>query len=94
MYKIEIIKKGITSFDTDVIVNAANSHLRAGSGVCGAIFAEAGYRVLVYNIFVNFGRNIRLSQRKCLEKIISNFKQNQALLLNSYIFIRQGLFKE
>lgn len=44
--KIQIIKKGITDFDTDAIVNAANSRLRAGSGVCGAIFAEAGHAVL------------------------------------------------
>jgi O-acetyl-ADP-ribose deacetylase (regulator of RNase III) len=30
----------------DAIVNAANSHLAAGSGVCGAIFAAAGARAL------------------------------------------------
>lgn len=46
MSNIQIIKKGITDFDTDVIVNAANSRLRAGSGVCGAIFAEAGHAKL------------------------------------------------
>lgn len=44
--KIKIVKKGITDFDTDAIVNAANSRLRAGSGVCGAIFAEAGHSEL------------------------------------------------
>ena len=39
---IYIIQKGITNFDTDAIVNAANSHLAEGSGICGAIFSAAG----------------------------------------------------
>lgn len=43
MSKIEIVKKGVTSFSTDAIVNAANSHLQAGGGVCGAVFRDAGY---------------------------------------------------
>lgn len=42
--RIELI--GITDLDTDCIVNAANSRLAAGSGVCGAIFAAAGHREL------------------------------------------------
>ena len=46
MSKIEIKLIGITDLETDCIVNAANSHLAAGSGVCGAIFKAAGYSEL------------------------------------------------
>lgn len=46
MSNIQIIKNGITNLALDAIVNAANSGLRAGSGGCGAIFAEAGHREL------------------------------------------------
>ena len=42
MSTIEIQQKGITDLDAEVIVNAANSQLREGSGVCGAIFSTAG----------------------------------------------------
>ena len=38
----QILKKDITKVKADVIVNAANERLLAGSGVCGAIFAAAG----------------------------------------------------
>ena len=43
MYQIEIRKENIINLDTDAIVNAANSGLQAGGGVCGAIFRAAGY---------------------------------------------------
>jgi O-acetyl-ADP-ribose deacetylase (regulator of RNase III) len=39
---IEIKKMGITQLKVDAIVNAANSQLLEGGGVCGAIFSEAG----------------------------------------------------
>ena len=42
MNSISIQKIGITHVGTDAIVNAANSALQAGGGVCGVIFAAAG----------------------------------------------------
>lgn len=43
---VKIIKQSITTLDVDCIVNAANEELRAGGGVCGAIFSAAGYTKL------------------------------------------------
>lgn len=42
MSNIKIQKIGVTKLDVDAVVNAANSGLWEGGGVCGAIFKEAG----------------------------------------------------
>ena len=42
---IHLVRGDITTFDADAVVNAANTHLAPGGGVCGAIHAAGGPEV-------------------------------------------------
>lgn len=41
--RIEVVKGDLTEEDTEAIVNAANSYLKHGGGVAGAIVRKGGY---------------------------------------------------
>lgn len=43
---LELIRNDITLMDVDAVVNATNSRLQQGGGVCGAIFSRADSRKL------------------------------------------------
>lgn len=43
---VEVVQGDLIEMDVDAIVNAANSALQAGGGVCGAIFRAAGHAEL------------------------------------------------
>jgi len=43
---LKFVRNDITKMNVDAIVNAANTRLQMGGGVCGAIFEAAGARIL------------------------------------------------
>ncbi|WP_445079832.1 macro domain-containing protein [Cytobacillus gottheilii] len=43
---LEIVRQDLTVMKVDAIVNAANTTLQRGGGVCGAIFQAAGVEML------------------------------------------------
>lgn len=40
MEKLEVVKASVVNLEVEAIVNAANSGLLRGGGVCGAIFDQ------------------------------------------------------
>lgn len=43
---VEIVRNDLTRMQTDAVVNAANTNLKMGGGVCGALFTAAGTHAL------------------------------------------------
>lgn len=43
--KLEVVKASVVNLEVEAIVNAANSGLLRGGGVCGAIFDQAGFEL-------------------------------------------------
>ena len=43
---LTIIQGNLAAFQADALVNAANSHLKEGGGVCGALFSGAGRKAM------------------------------------------------
>ncbi len=54
---VEVVDGDITHQPVDAIVNAANTHLAPGGGVCGAIFAAAGPRLVDACVALGWGRD-------------------------------------
>ena len=57
---LSIVRQDITKMKTDAIVNAANTALQRGGGVCGAIFEAAGERKLqeaMLSVKKKYGKN-------------------------------------
>ena len=71
------VKKDITKIKADIIVNAANTELREGGGVCGEIFAAAGAEelraacdalapILLYSCYIE---SLKLAEEKGVKNI-------------------------
>ena len=102
MSSITIQLIGITDLDTDCIVNAANSHLAQGSGVCSAIFRAAGARDMQAACDKIGGypkdKAWREALQSCIDWINSNveFKMDIifAVLDDSILVLGKDIFRE